>query len=100
VTPEDAEDGLDFDPPDPDQETPEQALMRKGEADGLRALIDALPPRLREVLVLREMEDMNYRQIAEITGTPIGSVMSRLSRARERLGEAWRRWNDAQGGRA
>ncbi len=88
---------LDFDPPDPDQETPEQALIRKGEAAGLQALIDALPAGLREVLVLREMEDLSYRQIAQITAAPIGSVMSRLSRARAKLGEAWRRLHDPEG---
>lgn len=76
---------------DPDQETPEQALMRKGEAAGLASLVDALPPRLREVLVLREVEDLSYREIAEVTGAPIGTVMSRLARARALAGEAWRR---------
>jgi len=85
------DDVLAWEPHDPDQETPEQALIRKGEAAGLRALIDTLPPRLREVLVLREMEEMSYRQIAEITASPIGSVMSRLARARALVGEAWRR---------
>jgi RNA polymerase sigma-70 factor (ECF subfamily) len=85
----DADDGWDL--ADPDQESPEAALIRKGEAQGLHRLIDALPPRLREVLVLREMEDLSYRQIAEITASPIGSVMSRLARARAQLAEAWRR---------
>lgn len=76
---------------DPDQETPEQALIRSGEAAALRAAIACLPPRLREVLVLREMEDMSYREIAEVTSAPVGSVMSRLARARERLAEVWLR---------
>jgi RNA polymerase sigma-70 factor (ECF subfamily) len=75
-------DDPDWDVHDPDQETPEQSLVRKGEAAGVRAVLDALPPRLREVLVLREMEDLSYREIAEITDAPIGSVMSRLARAR------------------
>ncbi len=80
----------DWDVPDVEQDTPEQALAKKGEAGVLHALIDRLPPRLREVLVLREMEELSYREIAEITSAPIGSVMSRLSRAREALAEAWR----------
>jgi len=93
------DDELGFDPPDPDQPTPEEALIRKDEAAGLHALIGALPPVLREVLVLREMEDLSYRQIAEMTAAPIGSVMSRLSRARAQLGDAWRRLHDAEGSR-
>jgi RNA polymerase sigma-70 factor (ECF subfamily) len=80
----------DWDIPDLDQDTPEQALAKKGEAGALHAMIDRLPPRLREVLVLREMEELSYREIAEVTAAPIGSVMSRLSRAREALAEAWR----------
>lgn len=90
---EDADDDIDFDIADPGQETPERILIHKGEAAALIALLDALPPRLREVLVLREIEDLTYRQIAEVTDAPIGSVMSRLARARARLGEASRRLN-------
>jgi RNA polymerase sigma factor (sigma-70 family) len=85
----DSDETLDWEPHDPDQESPEQVLIRKGETAGLHAVIDALPPRLREVLVLREMEDLSYREIAEITASPIGSVMSRLSRARALVAEAW-----------
>jgi RNA polymerase sigma-70 factor (ECF subfamily) len=97
---DDPDDDGDWEPPDPGQETPEAALIRKGEAEGLRRLIDALPPRLREVLVLREIEELSYRQIAEITDAPIGSVMSRLARARARLGEAWRRANAVREGQS
>src|SRR5437588_470918 len=51
---------------------------------------DAMLPReFREVLVLREMEDLSYRDIAQITGAPIGTVMSRLARARGMLKEKW-----------
>jgi RNA polymerase sigma-70 factor (ECF subfamily) len=50
-----------------------------------------LPQEFREVLVLREMEDLSYREIAQITGAPIGTVMSRLARARGMLKENWRR---------
>jgi len=80
----------DWDVPDVEQDTPEETLEKKDEASALHGLIDRLPPRLREVLVLREVEDLSYRQIAEITGTPMGSVMSRLSRARDALAGAWR----------
>ena len=83
-----AEDDLDY--WDPDQESPEDALARKDEAARVRGLVDGLPPRLREVIVLKEMEDLSYRQIAEITGAPIGTVMSRLSRARALLAETWK----------
>jgi RNA polymerase sigma-70 factor (ECF subfamily) len=55
----------------------------------LRTLIDAairaLSPALREVIVLREFEDLDYAQIAQIAAVPVGTVMSRLSRAREKL---------------
>jgi RNA polymerase sigma factor (sigma-70 family) len=79
-----------WDPPDLEQDTPEEALAKKSEAGALHALIERLPPRLREVLILREMEELSYREIAEVTASPIGSVMSRLSRARSALADAWR----------
>jgi len=85
----DGEDDLDY--WDPDQDTPEDALARKDEALRVRVMIDRLPPRLREVLVLKEMEELSYRQIAEVTDAPIGTVMSRLSRARAMLADAWKR---------
>jgi RNA polymerase sigma-70 factor (ECF subfamily) len=47
--------------------------------------IDALPVEFREVLVLREVEDLSYREISDVVGVPVGTVMSRLSRARKRL---------------
>jgi RNA polymerase sigma factor (sigma-70 family) len=82
---------------DPDQDTPETVLLRDSEAGLIRRLIEALPEVFREVLVLREFDDLSYRQIAEITATPIGTVMSRLARARQMLGAAWRCQDD--GGR-
>ncbi|QUD87067.1 sigma-70 family RNA polymerase sigma factor [Phenylobacterium montanum] len=94
------EEELEFDMADPDQESPEQALIRKGEAAGVHAALDCLPPRLREVLVLREMEELSYREIAEVTDAPIGSVMSRLARARGQLAEAWRRLQGQKEGAA
>jgi RNA polymerase sigma-70 factor (ECF subfamily) len=52
----------------------------------LRQVIEALPEPFREALVLRELEELTYRDIAAVTGAPIGTVMSRLARARQMLG--------------
>ena len=65
---------------------PLSEITRQEEADHLRQAIAQLPVEYREVLVLRELEDLTYRQIATIVGCPIGTVMSRLSRARDQLG--------------
>jgi RNA polymerase sigma-70 factor (ECF subfamily) len=59
--------------------------LRAGDADLVRRAIDALPDGLREAVVLREMEGLSYREIGKITGVPIGTVMSRLSRGRMQL---------------
>jgi len=72
-------------------ETPERALLASDERALLDRLIGALPPEFREVVILRELEELSYREIAEITALPIGTVMSRLSRARERLRAEWAR---------
>ena len=87
----DDDDDVDWDPPDLEQDNPEQALSKTGEARAVRTLIDGLPARLREVLILREMEELSYREIAAVTASPIGSVMSRLARARSALAAAWRK---------
>jgi len=60
----------------------EEKMVLDAVVNELRQAIDALPEPFRETLVLRELQEMNYRQIAEITGAPIGTVMSRLARAR------------------
>ena len=70
--------------------TAEEMLVRQAGLDDLRQAIDALPEPFKETLVLRELQEMNYRQIAEITGAPIGTVMSRLARARGLLIQALR----------
>jgi RNA polymerase sigma-70 factor (ECF subfamily) len=70
---------------------PEAATIEGQQQNRLGAIIDALPVEFREVLVLREMEDMSYRDIAQVTGAPIGTVMSRLARARALLRDAWLR---------
>ena len=72
-------------PGDPDAETPEAALIANVDAEQLRAAIAALPAPFRETLVLRDIEGLDYREIAEATEVPIGTVMSRLARARRRL---------------
>ena len=68
-----------------DSDTPEESLVRAREVDTVRGVIAALPEPFRETLILREMEDMSYREIASVTGVPIGTVMSRLARAREMM---------------
>ena len=70
-------------------ETPESILIRHEEDCTMRSLIEALPHPFREVLVLRDIEDMSYREIAEVTGAPVGTVMSRLARARKMFAAAW-----------
>lgn len=67
------------------RETPDTLLQRALVRDRVRGAVDQLPPPLREVIVLRELQDFSYGEIALITGVPLGTVMSRLSRARERL---------------
>jgi RNA polymerase sigma factor (sigma-70 family) len=67
---------------------PETALLRTRESRQVRALVAALPVELRETLVLRELEELSYKDIAEVTRTPIGTVMSRLWRARRLLVQA------------
>jgi RNA polymerase sigma-70 factor, ECF subfamily len=66
-------------------DTPEAALIAKTEAAHLQRAIDELPIPFREALVLRDVQGLGYRDIAEVTGVPIGTVMSRLARARSRL---------------
>jgi RNA polymerase sigma-70 factor (ECF subfamily) len=69
---------------------PERAAINADEGRRLEAVLANLPDEFREVLVLRELEECSYKDIAEITGVPIGTVMSRLSRARLLLKETWR----------
>lgn len=69
----------------PDCETPEAAIIAKTDSARLEAAIQELPSPIREVLMLRDIEGLSYREIAEVTGVPIGTVMSRLARARARL---------------
>lgn len=68
-----------------DAPSAEERLIGAAERDYLLRALAELPPALREVLVLREIEGLSYREIAEVTGAPIGTVMSRLSRGRAEL---------------
>jgi RNA polymerase sigma factor (sigma-70 family) len=72
-------------PGDPDHETPETALIAKADAARLEAAIAALPASYRETLILRDVQGLSYREIAEVTGVPIGTVMSRLARGRDQV---------------
>jgi RNA polymerase sigma factor (sigma-70 family) len=66
-------------------ETPEEIALFKADAEEVQHALAQLPAHFREVLVLREVNQLNYRDIAEITNVPIGTVMSRLSRGRQLL---------------
>ena len=71
-----------------DSETPEDQAIRKAEIENLRAAIEALPEPFREAIVLRDVEDLSYAEIARVTEVAIGTVMSRLSRARGMIAKA------------
>ena len=73
--------------PDAAVETPEMKLISQSETDRVRKALEALPVAFREVLVLREIEGLSYKEIAEVTGVPMGTVMSSLSRARQKMRE-------------
>jgi RNA polymerase sigma-70 factor (ECF subfamily) len=64
---------------------PEALALRQQTVERVRRAVEELPPDFREVIVLRELEGLSYKEIAAVAGVPVGTVMSRLSRARERL---------------
>jgi RNA polymerase sigma factor (sigma-70 family) len=68
-----------------DQLDPEALVIQQQAVERVHRAIEALPVDFREVVVLRELEGLSYKEIAAVIGTPIGTVMSRLARARERL---------------
>jgi RNA polymerase sigma-70 factor (ECF subfamily) len=72
-------------PPDPRVLNPEQVVLQNDSSILVQKALATLPSKFREVLVLRELEGMSYREIADITGMPAGTVMSSLSRARGAL---------------
>ncbi|MDA9425355.1 MULTISPECIES: sigma-70 family RNA polymerase sigma factor [Bradyrhizobium] len=69
--------------------SPESEVLRSRDAGSIRKLIDALAEPFKETFVLREINNLSYREIAEAVGAPIGTVMSRLARARAMLRAAW-----------
>src|SRR3954466_14945271 len=71
------------------QETPEAQLVRAKDSDTIRRLITALAEPFRETFVLREIQNLSYREIADVAEVPVGTVMSRLARARAMLRSAW-----------
>ena len=74
---------------------PEELVLQNDSSTLVRKALEKLPPNFREVLVLRELEGMSYREIADITGMPVGTVMSSLSRARGCLRQALTRLMNA-----
>jgi RNA polymerase sigma factor (sigma-70 family) len=69
---------------------PEERLLRSSTKEALGRALDGLAPEFREVIVLRELQGLSYKEISMVAGVPVGTVMSRLSRARTRLQEALR----------
>lgn len=74
--------------------TPEEALIAKADRESVAAAIDALPIVFKETLVMREINGLSYREIAEATGVPVGTVMSRLKRARTLMIDKLGGWRD------
>ena len=68
-----------------DEPSAEEGLIRNAERDYVVRGLAKLPPAFREVVVLREIEGLSYREIAQVTGAPVGTVMSRLARGRTEL---------------
>lgn len=67
---------------------PEDLFVQNSNSQLLRKALETLPPRFRELLVLRELQEMSYQEISQVVGIPVGTVMSSLSRARARLRQA------------
>jgi RNA polymerase sigma-70 factor (ECF subfamily) len=68
-----------------EQASPETEMLRHRDAESIRHLVAELPAPFREAIVLREINDLSYREIADVVGAPVGTVMSRLARARSML---------------
>jgi RNA polymerase sigma factor (sigma-70 family) len=74
-------------PPNVQARNPEESALQNSNSTVVQNALDQLPEKFREVIVLREIEELSYREIANISGVPTGTVMSSLSRARNRLRE-------------
>jgi RNA polymerase sigma-70 factor, ECF subfamily len=72
-----------------EQQTPESAVLKERDATTMRKLVEALAEPFKETFVLREINNLSYREIAQAVGAPVGTVMSRLARARGMLRSAW-----------
>jgi RNA polymerase sigma-70 factor (ECF subfamily) len=70
-------------------DSPERTMLRRHDTETMQRLIMSLPPVFREVIVLREINGLSYSEIAAVIEAPIGTVMSRLARARSVLRDAW-----------
>jgi RNA polymerase sigma-70 factor (ECF subfamily) len=64
-------------------------MLHRWDASTIRRLVEALAEPFRETFVLREIHELSYREIADVVGAPVGTVMSRLARARAMLRSAW-----------
>ena len=71
------------------QASPEAEVLQQRDAETIRRFVAELPQPFREAIVLREINDLSYREIADVIGIPFGTVMSRLARARSLLRKAW-----------
>ncbi len=76
---------------DSETDNPETALLRQADQRLVNDMIAALPPQFREVVILRELQELSYKEIAAIADVPVGTVMSRLARARAMLAADGRR---------
>jgi RNA polymerase sigma-70 factor, ECF subfamily len=72
-----------------EQASPETEMLHQRDTEAIRRLVAELPDPFREAIVLREINDLSYSEIADVVGVPIGTVMSRLARARSMLRKAW-----------
>ncbi len=72
------------------QASPEKMMVRQQDTATIRRLVAELPEPFREAIVLREMNNLSYQEIAQVAGVPVGTVMSRLARARAMLRAAWK----------
>jgi RNA polymerase sigma-70 factor (ECF subfamily) len=79
-----------------EESSPEDKALLHGGLNSLQHCLESLPLEYREAIVMRELEDMPYKQIADVAGIPIGTVMSRLSRARKRLEDCVRAKEEAK----
>jgi RNA polymerase sigma-70 factor (ECF subfamily) len=82
------------------QASPEKVILQQQDRATIRRLVEELPEPFREAIVLREMNDLSYKEIAEVAGVPVGTVMSRLARARAMLRSAWNVSETVQSGPA